>query len=115
MRPALGTLDECLIRSALGARDPKIHYTWLPLWQPTAAEKSENGKRTAETIKTLKESGLFPEEALSKAATNVLVEESVLPGLEAAIAEYGSQLPDEEDETDPSEEGAQQAQPPQQQ
>ncbi|WP_144938380.1 anti-CBASS protein Acb1 family protein [Pseudomonas alabamensis] len=97
MRPALSTLDECLIRSALGARDPKIHYAWLPLWQPTAAEKSESGKRTAETIKTLKESGLFPEEALSKAATNVLVEESVLPGLEAAIAEYGSQLPDEED------------------
>lgn len=103
MRPALGTLDECLIRSALGARDPKIHYTWLPLWQPTAAEKSENGKRTAETIKTLKESGLFPEEALSKAATNVLVEESVLPGLEAAIAEYGSQLPDEEDPDDDEE------------
>lgn len=101
MRPALGTLDECLIRSALGARDPKIHYTWLPLWQPTAAEKSENGKRTAETIKTLKESGLFPEEALSKAATNVLVEESVLPGLEAAIAEYGSQLPDEDEEDEP--------------
>ncbi len=105
MRPALSTFDECLIRSALGSRDPKVHYTWLPLWQPTAAEKSENGKRTAETIKTLKESGLFPEEALSKAATNVLVEESVLPGLEAAIAEFGFQLPDEEDETDPSEEG----------
>lgn len=103
MRPALSTLDECLIRSALGARDPKIHYAWLPLWQPTAAEKSENGKRTAETIKTLKESGLFPEEALSKAATNVLVEESVLPGLEAAIAEYGSQLPDEEDPDDDEE------------
>ncbi len=103
MRPALSTLDECLIRSALGARDPKIHYAWLPLWQSTAAEKSENGKRTAETIKTLKESGLFPEEALSKAATNVLVEESVLPGLEAAIAEYGSQLPDEEDPDDDEE------------
>ncbi|WP_145256952.1 DUF1073 domain-containing protein [Pseudomonas sp. DE0157] len=118
MRPALSTLDECLIRSALGARDPKIHYAWLPLWQPTAAEKSENGKRTAETIKTLKESGLFPEEALSKAATNVLVEESVLPGLEAAISEYGSQLPDEEDpEIDEADQVAQQpkAQPTQQQ
>lgn len=105
MRPALSTLDECLIRSALGARDPKIHYAWLPLWQPTAAEKSENGKRTAETIKTLSESKLFPEEALSAAATTVLVEESVLPGLEAAIAKFGAELPDEEDETGPGEEG----------
>lgn len=105
MRPALATLDECLIRSALGSRDPKVHYTWLPLWQPTAAEKSENGKRTAETIKTLSESKLFPEEALSAAATTVLVEESVLPGLEAAIAKFGAELPDEEDETGPGEEG----------
>ena len=98
VRPALSVLDECLIRSALGQRDPQIHYSWLPLWQPTAAEKSENSKRTAETIKTLKESGLFPEEALSVAAATLLVEEGVVPGLEAAIAKYGAELPDEEDE-----------------
>lgn len=104
MRPALSTFDECLIRSALGKRDPKVHYTWLPLWQPTAAEKSENGKRLADTIKTLSDSKLFPEEALSAAATTVLVEESVLPGLEAAIAKYGAELPDEGQEDDRDEE-----------
>ncbi|WP_313740477.1 anti-CBASS protein Acb1 family protein [Pseudomonas sp.] len=96
MRPALSVFDECLIRSALGKRDPKVHYTWLPLWQPTAAEKSENGKRLADTIKTLGDSKLFPPDALSAAATTVLVEESVLPGLEAAIAKFGAELPDEE-------------------
>lgn len=95
--PALSVADECLIRSALGGRDKKIHYVWNPLWQPTATQQSENSKRAAETVKILKESGLFPDEALSKAATTMLVEQSVLPGLESAIAEYGSQLPDEED------------------
>lgn len=94
--PALSVADECLIRSALGSRDKKIHYIWNPLWQPTATQQSENSKRAAETVKILKESGLFPDEALSKAATTMLVEQSVLPGLESAIAEYGSQLPDEE-------------------
>lgn len=95
--PALSVADECLIRSALGSRDKKIHYVWNPLWQATATQQSENSKRAAETVKILKESGLFPDEALSKAATTMLVEQSVLPGLESAIAEYGSQLPDEED------------------
>lgn len=96
--PALSVADECLIRSALGSRDKKIHYVWNPLWQATATQQSENSKRAAETVKILKESGLFPDEALSKAATTMLVEQSVLPGLESAIAEYGSQLPDEEDQ-----------------
>lgn len=95
--PALSLADECLIRSALGIRDKKIHYIWNPLWQPTSTQQSENSKRAAETVKILKDSGLFPDEALSKAATTMLVEQSVLPGLEAAIEEYGSQLPDEED------------------
>jgi len=95
--PALALVDECLIRSALGSRDKKIHYIWNPLWQPTSTQQSENSKRAAETVKLLKESGLFPDEALSKAATTMLVEQSVLPGLESAIEEYGSQLPDEEE------------------
>lgn len=98
--PSLALADECLIRSALGSRDKKIHYIWNPLWQPTSTQQSENSKRSAETVKILKETGLFPDEALSKAATTMLVEQSVLPGLEAAIEEYGSQLPDEEEEVD---------------
>lgn len=96
--PAMETLDECLIRSALGGRPEEVHYVWQPLWQPTSKERSENAKRTAETIKTLAETKLFPADALSKAAATVLVEESVLPGLEAALDEYGSELPDEEEE-----------------
>lgn len=98
--PALKLLDDCLIRSALGSRPVQIHYVWNPLWQPTAKERSEISKQTAETVKILGETKLWPEDALSKAATTLLVEQSVLPGLEAAIAEFGSELPDEEEPDD---------------
>lgn len=96
MSPALRLLDDCLIRSALGARPAQIHYVWNPLWQPTASERSEINKRTAETIKILGETKLWDEDALSKAATTLLVEQSVMPGLEAAIEEFGSELDDED-------------------
>jgi phage-related protein (TIGR01555 family) len=107
--PALYLFDECLIRSALGSRPSEIHYAWAPLWQSTAKEKSDIGKTTADTIKVLKDSGLFPEDALSKAAVTLLVENGVVPGLESAISEFGSELPDEEDGDDVPQSGVQQA------
>ena len=101
-RPAMAVLDECLIRSALGSRPPEIHYNWNSLWQPTATERATIGKTIADTLKVIKDTSLFPEAALSQAAENVLVENSVLPGLEAAMEEYGESLPDEEGgEADP--------------
>ncbi|MGV6394521.1 DUF1073 domain-containing protein [Pseudomonas caspiana] len=96
--PAMSLLDECLIRSALGKRPGEIHYTWHSLWQPTAVDRAAIGKTTADTIKTLSDTKLWHSEALSKAATNVLVEQSVLPGLEAAVEDFGSALGDEDEE-----------------
>ncbi|PUA41426.1 hypothetical protein C5U62_31820 [Pseudomonas protegens] len=94
--PAMALLDECLLRSALGTRPAEIHYIWNPLWQPTATEQSEINKRTAETVQILANTKLWPEDAFSKAATTMLVEQSVLPGLEAALVEYGSGLPQDD-------------------
>ncbi|CRM04914.1 phage-associated protein, family [Pseudomonas sp. 28 E 9] len=96
IKPAMSVLDECLIRSALGSRPKEIHYAWAPLWQATAKERADIGKTTADTIKALKDSGLFPDDALSAASVNLLVELSVMPGLEAAIDQFGAELPDEE-------------------
>lgn len=102
MCPAMQLLDECLLRSALGSRPAEIHYIWKPLWQPTATEQSEINKRTAETVQILGNTKLWNEDALSKAATTMLVEQSVLPGLEAAIKEFGGDLSEEEEgEDDP--------------
>ncbi|MDP5631304.1 DUF1073 domain-containing protein [Pseudomonas aeruginosa] len=97
--PAMSVLDECLVRSALGSRPPEIHYVWNSLWQTTAKERADIGKITAETIKTIAETRLFPEDALSKAAETLLVENSVMPGLESALEEFGSEVPEgEQDE-----------------
>jgi phage-related protein (TIGR01555 family) len=90
IKPAMSVLDECLIRSALGARPEEIHYAWAPLWQPTAKERADIGKTTADTIKVLADTKLWDGDALGQAATNLLVEQSVLPGLEAAVEEFGT-------------------------
>ncbi len=93
--PAMSVLDECLVRSALGSRPPEIHYVWNSLWQTTAKERADIGKTTAETIKTIVETKLFPADALSKAAETLLVENSVMPGLESALEEFGSEVPED--------------------
>ncbi|PRW85456.1 hypothetical protein C7A11_23350 [Pseudomonas simiae] len=100
IKPAMSVLDECLIRSALGVRPKEIHYAWAPLWQPTAKERADIGKTTADTIKALNETKLFPEDAISKAAVNLLVEMSIMPGLEAAIDEFGSEVPETDTDDD---------------
>lgn len=105
MMPALSVLDECLIRSAIGARPDEIHYSWSPLWQVSEKERADNGKTVADTIKTLADTRLFPDEALSQAAENTLIEWGVMPGLEAAMEEFGDlPLPEPDPEPAPSEE-----------
>ena len=99
MSPAMWRLDEALIRSALGVRPPEVHYNWSSLWQTTDRERAEIGKLTAETAKALSESKLFAPEALSTATANALIEGGTLPGLEAAIEEFGA-FPEEEDPAD---------------
>jgi len=97
MTPAMRVLDESLIRSALGARPPEVHYIWSSLWQISDKERSEIGVSSANTLKTLVDTGLFPQEALATAGANMLVERSILPGLEQAIEDAGG-LPDYEAE-----------------
>ena len=88
--PAMHRLDEALIRSALGVRPPDVHYIWSSLWQITETERAALGKTTAETVTSLYNTGLFLPEVLGKVAANTLVEDGVFPGLEAAIAEFGT-------------------------
>lgn len=101
--PAMQRLDECLIRSALGARDPDIHYAWKPLWGMSETEKATVFKTKADAARVIAGNGgtsepLMPIEALSDALVNELVEDGSLSGLEAAIEEYGKLSEQEEDE-----------------
>lgn len=105
MTPAMAVLDECLVRSALGARPDEVHYRWASLWQVSDTERATIGKTHAETISALHGTGLFPDEPLSKSAVNLMTESGAMPGLEGAMDEYFAENP-AEDLTDPEAEVA---------
>jgi phage-related protein (TIGR01555 family) len=106
MTPAMFRMDEAIIRSALGDRPPEVHYIWSSLWQISDKERADIGKINAETIKTLNDTGLFPPEALANAGANMLVENSIMPGLEQEIDDAGG-LPDYEMEAEQEREAEQ--------
>lgn len=95
LRPRLDRLDEVLIRSALGDRPAEVYYEFAPLEQMSEREKAEIFKMRADAARTLAGTGgtspsLLPIEALSEALVNAMVEAGDLPGLEAAMEEYGA-------------------------
>ena len=94
MEPALAVLDECLIRSALGSRPPEVDYDWCSLWQVSEKERADIGKVKADTIKTLRDTGIIPAEPLSEAAIEMLDQDGVLPGIQAAVEEYFGEHPE---------------------
>jgi len=104
LRPKLEKLDGFLIPSALGGRPAEIHFTFAPLWQISQREQADIFKTKADAARTLAGTGgtspaLMPIEALSEALINAFVEDGILPGLEAAIEEFGT-LADQEDDAD---------------
>lgn len=108
--PALQLLDEAILRSALGVRDPSIWYTWKPLWQPSEKEQAEIDKLEAEAVQIYASTGLVPEQALAVMTQNRLIESESWPGAETAYNAESSALdlpnvddPDPETEEDPSE------------
>lgn len=89
IEPPMRRLDEGLIRSAIGARDPSIWYQWRPLWQMSDKEKAEIGKMNAETANIISTAGLLPQLALGEALANQLTESGFYPGLEQMIEDNG--------------------------
>ena len=87
LRPAMATLDECLIWSALGKRPKEIHYTWSELFQMDEKDRADINLKNAQAFQIDVNSGLIPDSAMAKARVNQLVENAVYPGLEAAMDE----------------------------
>lgn len=105
LQPALNRLDEVIIRSATGKRDPSIYYTWRALYGLSETEKATIFKMKADAARTIAGTGgmspsLMPIEALSDALVNELIEDGSLSGLETAIEEYGRLSEQEEDDAD---------------
>lgn len=90
---AMAFFDECLVRQALGSNPPEVHYKWRPLRQLTESERAEIFSKTAAATRALAGTAagaIIPLDALSDSTVNELVEQGVLPGLEAAVAKYGT-------------------------
>jgi uncharacterized protein len=85
--PALSQLDEIIIISALGSRDPNIYYDWNPLWQMTEAEQADTALKKAQVMTADVAAMLIPTDALAKGRQNQLIEDNTYPGLENAIEE----------------------------
>lgn len=94
--PALDTLDQVLLRSALGKFDPNVYYEWNPLSQPDPKEIAAISLQKAQATQVYMTGGLINEDALRAAVVNQLIEDGVYPGLEDAIDEFGEE-PDEPD------------------
>lgn len=87
LTPAISSLDEVLIRSALGDKPKDVWYEWDSLWQETDEEKLAKAERKAKIFQIDAITGLLPEMALGKARENQLIEDGTYPGLEEAIEE----------------------------
>jgi phage-related protein (TIGR01555 family) len=91
LEPAINTLDEVLIRSALGSKPDGDWYSWNPLWQLNDTEKATRDKAQADTFKIDADLGIINEDVLRQVRINQLIESGTYPGLEDAIEEFGAE------------------------
>lgn len=91
--PQMSLFNETLKFSALGGDHPEIFHEWRSLWQISDKERVDIGKIVAETSKILAD-GIINPDAVSDATANALIEYGVMPGLEAAIDEFGAIPPE---------------------
>ena len=85
LRPAMTTLDEVLIRSALGSRPDEIFYEWKSLWQMNETEMADLAKKKADTFQIDVTTGLIDSNALRIGRENQLIEDGTYPGLEQTL------------------------------
>ena len=98
--PALAPLDEIVIRSAIGSRDPKIWYRWNPLYTMDDKQRAEVDKLEAEAVKIYADSGLIPQDAMAEMVQNRLIESESWPGADSAYdaSNMELELPEEPEE-----------------
>lgn len=84
---SLYRLDEVMLRSTLGTRDPSISYFWRPLWQMDKVQAADVALKKAQAFQVDVQSGVMDLDALREGRQNQLVEDEVYPGFEQALEE----------------------------
>lgn len=92
--PKMTTLDQCIIRSALGKYDPGIYYDWAPLYKEQPGVTATIRLQRAQTTQIYVNSGLLNEDAFRQAVVNQMIEDGDYAGLDDAIDEHGMEPPE---------------------
>lgn len=88
LRPRLEMLDEVLIRSATGSRNPETTFVFNPLAVENQKEKADTSNVRATAIKTLSDSGTVPSDVLAKIVKAQIIDSGDYPGAEDAYKEF---------------------------
>jgi phage-related protein (TIGR01555 family) len=88
LRPNLASLDEVIIRSALGSRPSDVYYTFSPLWQLSDTDKATVAQNKSLATKNLVSTNLLPNDVIRMGLYGQLIEDGIYPGLETAAEEY---------------------------
>lgn len=92
LTPAMRKLDEVIIRSTLGTKDPdSVRYTWNSLWQESDEVKAGTALKKAQVFQIDVNSALLDPEVLKQGREAQLVSDNFYPGLDKAIEETGDQ------------------------
>jgi len=97
--PNMAPLDNVIQVSALGKLDPSIYYEWAPLYKPDPKDVAAVNLQKAQATAAYSNLGLINPDALREAVVNQLIEDSVYPGLDDAIEEFGAE-PEEPEVSD---------------
>jgi len=100
LRPAMRSLDDLLVKHALGSkRTDKIWYDYPTIWKMSLKELAEINKMNAEADTAYANSGMIPIIALEQSIQTRMESSGMYPGLAAAIAKL---KPDELEEKRPA-------------
>lgn len=88
IQPVCYTLDEMIIRSALGSRPEEIYIDWVSLWEMSDKEKADIAKVTADAAKTAIDAGVVSAEMMTEPFVNSMTELGAFQGIEQAYQDW---------------------------
>lgn len=87
LRPALDSIDQLLVRSALGSYPSDVYFEFAPLARESEKEGAAIEFQASQTLKNYSDMALFPDAVLAEIGRNRLVESGRWPGSEKAFEE----------------------------